>query len=235
MCNIIRYILGGKDMETIKKEPLMKNIKKTPLIVMLVMVILSFTNLFGLNISPAIIPIGVVFFFINKAIEKQPMSNSGLDIKAIGTDLKDRKIWVWLVLPIIVDAVCVTISVLFLPEYIEFETVRAGQFVAIELSIATVLQFFVFALGEEIAWRAFFQKQLSKVLPIMPVLIFSSLLFSVGHFKAGNPVVVAYGLFFTFINSILYGVIFHKTKNAWVSTIAHFTANMFEVILFTLI
>jgi membrane protease YdiL (CAAX protease family) len=65
------------------------------------------------------------------------------------------------------------------------------------------------------------------------VLLSSSLLFALGHFKAGNPVIVAYGLFFIFINSILYGVIFHKTKNAWVSGIAHFAANMFEVILFT--
>jgi membrane protease YdiL (CAAX protease family) len=222
-------------METIKKTSLPETIKKLPLIVMIIMVILSFTNLFGLNISPAIIPMGVVFFFINKAIEKQPMRDSGLDIKAIGTNLKDRKIWLWILLPIIMDAVCIVISKLFLPEYIEFETVRAGQFVAIELSLASVLQFFVFALGEEIAWRAFFQKQLSKALPIMPVLLFSSLLFSLGHFKQANPVVVAYGLFFIFINSILYGVVFHKTKNAWVSTISHFTANIFEVIVFILI
>lgn len=222
-------------METIKKVPLKENIKKLPLIVMIVMVILSFTNIFGLNISSATIFVGVAFFFINKGIEKQPMKDSGLDIRAIGTNLKDRKIWIWLVLPIIMDAICVSISYLFLPEYIEFETARAGSFVAIELSIISALQFFVFALGEEIAWRAFFQNQLCKVWSILPVLLSSSLLFALGHFKEGNPVIVAYGLFFTFINSILYGVIFHKTKNAWVSGIAHFAANMFEVMLFTLI
>jgi membrane protease YdiL (CAAX protease family) len=158
-----------------------------------------------------------------------------LDIKSVGTNLKDRKLWLWLVLPLVMDAVCVIISKLFLPEYIAFETARAGQFVAIELSIASVLQFLVFALGEEIAWRAFFQRQLGKVLPIIPVLLFSSILFTLGHYKAGNAVVVSYGLIFTFINSVLYGVIFHKTQNAWVSTIAHFTANIFEVMLFIII
>jgi uncharacterized protein len=222
-------------VETVKKMPLKENIKTIPLIAMIIMAVLSFTNLFGLNISSASIFIGVALFFINKALDKQPMKGSGLDIKAIGVNLKDRKIWFWLALPIIMDSVCIVISKLFLPEYIAFETARAGSFVAIELSIASILQFFIFALGEEIAWRAFFQKQLSKVLPIIPVLIVSSILFSLGHFKAGNPIVVAYGLFFIFINSILYGVIFHKTKNAWVSTIAHFTANIFEVIVFILI
>ncbi|QHQ63333.1 CPBP family intramembrane metalloprotease [Anaerocolumna sedimenticola] len=213
----------------------MGRMKILPLVVIILMIVLSFSNLFGLNISPWCIFIGVAFFFVNKLIEKQPMKNSGLDISAIGTNLKDRKIWIWLVSPVIMDAVCVLFSKLFIPEYIEYETSRAGAFVPIEVSISSILLFFVFALGEEIAWRAFFQNSLVKVLPILPVLIFSSLLFSLGHFTQGNTIVVIYGLFFTFINSIIYGIIFHKTKNAWVSALSHFTANIFEVILFILI
>lgn len=221
-------------MENIKISS-SKSIKKLPLFIMIIMAILSFTNLFGLNIAGASIVIGVIFFFINKAYEKESDKDSGLDIKAIGTNLGDKKIWFWIVLPIIMDAICITISKLFLPEYIEFEAMRAGAFVAVELSIASIFQFLVFALGEEIAWRAFFQKQLSKAISIIPVLLSSSLLFTLGHFKAGNPIIVAYGLLFTFINSCLYGVVFHKTKNAWVSTISHFTANIFEVFLMVVI
>lgn len=213
----------------------MKTIKILPLIVMIIMAILSFTNLFGLNISSACIFIGIAFFFINKLIDKQPMKGSGLDLKAVGTSLKDKRIWIWMVLPIIMDAICVAISKLFLPEYIQYETARAGSFVTVELSLSSILLFFVFALGEEIAWRAFFQKQLSKALPIIPALISTSILFTLGHYKTGNLVIVIYGLIFTFINSILYGVIFHKSQNAWVSTIAHYAANMFEVILFVLL
>ena len=213
----------------------MESIKKIPLIAMIIMGVLSFANLLTLNISGVAIFIGVAFFFINKALEKQPMTGSGLDIKSIGTNLRDKKIWIWIALPLVMDIVCIAISKLFLPQYIEYETLRAGSIVPIELSISSVLLFFVFALGEEIAWRAFFQNQLSKVFPIIPVLLFSSLLFSLGHFKEGDPIVVAYGLFFIFINSFLYGVVFHKTKNAWVSTISHFTANIFSVIVFVMI
>lgn len=213
----------------------MKNIKKLPLIMMILMTVLSFTNLFGLNISSMCIFIGIASFFVNKVLEKQPMKNSGLDIKAIRHNLKDRALWIWLLLPMVMDAICVLISNEFLPEYIKHETIRAGAFVSIELSVSSILLFFVFALGEEIAWRAFFQKQLNKVMPIFPVLIISSLLFTLGHFEPGNVFVVVYGLFFTFINSILYGLIFYKTQNAWISTISHFTANIFEVILFIII
>lgn len=213
----------------------MGKINKLSLVVLALMSVLSFTNLFGLNISPAVIPIGIIFFFINKAIEKQPYEGSGLDIKSIGKGFRVKRLWIWLLLPIIVDAVSFALSTRFLPEYIEFETARAGSFVAIELSAGAAFQFLVFALGEEIAWRAFFQKQLCKAIPLFPVLLVSSLLFTMGHFKSGNPVVVLFGLSFTFINSILYGVIFHKTKNAWISAIAHFAANIFEVALYVLI
>lgn len=133
------------------------------------------------------------------------------------------------------DAVCVLLSVLFLPEYIKYETLRAGSFVEIEISVKSFLMFLVFALGEEIAWRAFFQNRLSKVLPIIPTVLVTSFLFTLGHYKQGDMAIVLSGLVFTFINSVLYGVIFHKSKNAWISTASHFAANIFEVILFILI
>lgn len=214
----------------------MGSVKKISFIAIIAMAILSFTNLFNLEISSICIFIGIAFFFINRAIEKQPMKGSGLDFSSIVTNLKDRKIWFWIILPIIVNAINVTISSLFLPEYIEYETARASAFVSVELSLSSILLFFVFALGEEIAWRAFFQQQLSKVYPIIPVLIISSFLFTLGHFESGgNMGIVIYGLVFTFINSMIYGLIFHKTKNAWISTIAHYAANMFEVILYLLL
>ncbi|MGI6700941.1 MAG: CPBP family intramembrane glutamic endopeptidase [Christensenellales bacterium] len=203
--------------------------------VMAVMAIVSFTNLFGLNLSSVAIIIGIAFFFICNAIEKQPMKGSGLDFMAIGEGFRNKKIWLWLVLPLIADAICVLLAILFLPEYIEYETTRAGAFVAIEISVKSILMFFLFALGEEIAWRAFFQNRLSKRLPAFAAVLITSLLFTLGHYKRGDISIVLFGLLFTFLNSVLYGIIFHKAKNAWISTISHFTANIFEVILFIII
>lgn len=216
----------------------MDNTKRGPIlvfIVMTVMAVASFTNLFGLSLSSAAIILGLVFFFVSKILEKQPMKGSGLDFRAIGANLKDKKIWVWIALPIFMDTICVALSIWFFPGYIEYETARAGSFVPIDLSVSSVLLFFVFALGEEIAWRAFFQKRLSKILPTVPVLLITSFLFTLGHYQKGNAVIVLFGLVFTFINSVLYGVIFHKTKNAWVSAISHFAANIFGVMLFIIV
>ena len=79
----------------------MQNIKTMPLIAMIIMAFVSFSNLLGLNIAGISVLIGIPFFFINKAFEKQPSKLSGLDIKEIGTNFKDKKIWIWLALPLI--------------------------------------------------------------------------------------------------------------------------------------
>lgn len=208
----------------------MKKIKRMPLIVMIIMTIISFSNLFGLNIAGISVCIGAAFFFINKVLEKQPFKDSGFDMKAIGTNLKDAKIWIWIILPLIMDIVSIIILKLFLPESIEHILARTQNFLSYDKGILLVFQLAVLALGEEIAWRAFFQKQLSKALPIIPVLLISSVLFALGHLTQGNAVVVIYDIFFIFINSILYGIIFHKSNNAWISAISHFSANLFSVI-----
>lgn len=96
-------------------------------------------------------------------------------------------------------------------------------------AILLVFQLAFLALGEEIALRAFFQKQLSKAFPISIRPVISSVLFALGHLREGNVIIVTYDIFFIFINSILYGVIFHKSNNAWISGISHFIANLFSV------
>jgi uncharacterized protein len=207
-----------------------ENIKKISIVAMIAMAVISFTNLFGISVAGISVFLGVAFFFVNKAMEKQPFAGSGLDFKAIGTGLKEKSIWFWIAMPIIMDVVSITLSKLFLPEYIDHVLARAGNLVSFNAGIFLILQLIVLALGEEIAWRAFFQKQLQKALPIAPVLIISSILFALGHIASGNFTIVAYDVFFVFVNSILYGVIFHKTNNAWISTISHFAANLFSVI-----
>jgi membrane protease YdiL (CAAX protease family) len=207
----------------------LQNINKISIIVIIIMIVLSFSNFFGLKIAGASVIIGVIFFFINKAYEKQPFPDSGLDIKAVGTNFKHRSIWFWIVLPLIMDAISISISKLFLPEYIEHVLTRTEIFVSFDKVIIMVFQLAFLALGEEIAWRAFFQRQLNKVFPILPTLLISSVFFALGHISEGNVYIVGFDTFFVFINSILYGVIFYKTNNAWVSAISHFIANLFSV------
>ena len=211
----------------------MQNIKKISLIaiiLIILMTIVSFSNILGLKIAGLAVVVGVVFFFIHKSSEKQPFEGCGLDIGAIRKNFKDKSIWFWMALPIIMDAVAIGISKLLLPEYIDHVLARTEAFVSFDKVLILIIQLAFLALGEEIAWRAFFQKQLNKALPIIPTLLISSSLFAIGHFSQGNAVIVLYDVLFVFINSVLYGIIFHKTNNAWMSAISHFAANLFSII-----
>ena len=197
---------------------------------MIAMTVVSFANFLGFSIAGISIIIGIAFFFINRNLEKNVFGHTGLDAKAIGTSLKDKKIYFWIALPLILNVVCIMLAKLMLPEYIEHLYGRTEFIVSLDKIIFLVFQLAILAFGEEIAWRAFFQQQLSKALPIIPTLIVTSIIFAFGHIVEGNFVVVAYDIFFIFINSVLYGVIFYKTSNAWISAISHFIANLFIII-----
>ncbi len=181
----------------------MQNIRKVSLIAIILMASLSFSNLLGLKIAGLAVVVGVVFFFVDKVSEKQPFEGGGLDIGAIRKNFKDKSIWFWMALPIIMDAVAIGISKLLLPEYIDHVLARTEAFVSFDKVLILIIQLAFLALGEEIAWRAFFQKQLNKALPIIPTLLISSSLFAIGHFSQGNAVIVLYDVLFVFINSVL--------------------------------
>ncbi|OQB25461.1 MAG: CAAX amino terminal protease self- immunity [Firmicutes bacterium ADurb.Bin182] len=205
----------------------MKKISAVSIIALIAMTAVSFANLFGMPAAGIGVIIGVVFFFINKAVEKQPFSESGLDIKTVGSGLKRKAVWFWMLTPILANAACIMIAMLFIPEFIPHVISRVTSLVSFDKVSSLFVQFIVLALGEEIAWRAFFQKQLLKVMPLAPALIIAAFLFGIGHFEQGDPVIAAFDVFFVAVNGVLYGIIFHKTDNAWVSAIAHFAANVF--------
>ena len=180
---------------------------KISIVAVLVMAIISFSNFFGYPLAGLSIIIGVLFFFIKSILERNIASENTLNTRAIGEILKEKSIWFWIFLPLIMNIICFALATLFLPDFIDHIYGRTEMIVSVNMVVLLILQLAIFALGEEIAWRGFFQKQLSKWLPIIPTLILTSILFSLGHFAVGNMAVVSYDIFFIFINSVLYGIV----------------------------
>lgn len=207
----------------------MINIKKINLVAMATMTIVSFGTLSGFNIAGISIVIGIVFFFSIKALEKNSSDFDGLELKNIGRSLKNKTILMWLTLPLFMNVVSIFLATLILPEFIEHLYRRTDLVVSFDRVILLLFQLALLAVGEEIAWRAFFQNQLNKHLQIVPTIIVTSIIFAFGHMTNGNIDIIVYDIFLIFINSVLYGVIFYKTKNAWISAISHYTANLFAV------
>lgn len=212
----------------------MKKTSKSVMIPLIIMTVISLLCLLKievdgerLQLASFTLIIGIVAFFVTR--KTNDGKNEGLNHKTILNLLKNKNIIILIFMPMIMNVICLFIAKIFVPEFIEHLTVRT-DFLAFNMIPVLIVELIIAALGEEIAWRAFFQKQLSKILPFVPSLIVSSALFSICHFNQGNSIVVIYDLLFVFINAIFYGIIFKKTDNAFISTIAHFLANLFGTV-----
>lgn len=214
----------------------MKNTNKSVLVLMIIMAILSFTNLLNIKIDGELLKLagisvilGIIAFFITRKTNES--KSEGLDIKTTITSLlKDKKVIILLIMPMIMNIICIFLAKTCLPEYIEHLNSRTS-FLNISELPKLILEIAVLALGEEIAWRSFFQKQATKIMPFIPALIISSFLFAIGHFSSGSLIIVLYDLLFVFLNAIFYGLVFKKTDNGWCSFISHFLANLLGIFL----
>lgn len=198
-------------------------------IALIVMAGVSITPFLGLKVSGAAVIIGVALFFLYNRLEGIPRAESGLDFAAITKGLKVRNIWFWILLPCVMNLLTYPLSLIFAPDFLLHVAGRASGVLTMG-SVAALLPTLVFlALGEEIANRAFFQKRLAKYLPAFPAILVTSLFFAIAHISTGETGTVVFDVVFVFINSVIYGIVYHKTQNAWISTIAHVTANIFAV------
>ena len=214
----------------------MKKLNKVVIVFLIVMVLLSFANLLNIKVDGEILKlsgisviVGVIAYFVTRKANKN--KNEGLNIKTIFKDFKEHpKAIVFAILPFITCILSTVIANRFLPEFNEHVNNRASFAISEDL-IKTILLMAVLTLGEEIAWRGFFQKQTTKIIKFIPSIILTSLLFALGHYSSGSFIVVAYDLLFVFIDSSLFGVIFKETDNAWCSWIPHFLADVLALFL----
>ncbi|SOC15871.1 CAAX prenyl protease-like protein [Ureibacillus xyleni] len=209
----------------------MANVSRILLIAIVLMTLISFSNFFGINIAGLSVIIGILFYFIDRKL-----NNDSRDaLKLVGTQLKDKTIWLWIFSPLVMNVLCFVLASLFLPEFIKHTYERTQFALTADKLLLLIFQLALFALGEEIAWRGFFQRNLVKVLPIAPTVIITSILFSIGHFTFGQMTIVSFDLFFIFMNSVLYGIVFYKTNHVWMSALSHFIANLFAFIVILLL
>ena len=206
----------------------MNKLKQFPLVASILMALFSFMSLVQININGKPISlagltvvIGLIAFFITRNIENDEADRGVLNIKAVPVALRDKWTILLILLPLFMDVLCIVIARFAVPVFIEHLRART-DFLSINLLPLLILQLLLAAWGEEIAWRGFFLKQLTKVVPLVPAVIISSVLFGFAHYTMGIAAVVWYDLLFVVINTVCYSLIFHRTNNIFVSTLAFF-------------
>ncbi len=200
-------------------------------VVLIVMTLVSLTNLVGVSAAGISVGLGIGAYFYFKRFGNLAMDESDLNVRTIRDAGKKPGIWLWVFMPSIMNIMVIFLAKFILPNYIDHIVARSEGMLSVSILPMLIVQLLFFALGEEIAWRGFYQKQLQSFVPIGPAIAVTSAIFSLGHLTSGSAVIVAYDLLFVFVNSMIYGNIFRKTNHLWLSTVSHFTANLTAVII----
>ena len=210
-------------------------VNKTVVAFLIVMTVMSFANLLRIEIDGSLLKpaglavvIGVVAFFITR--KTNGSKEEGLNIKTCLSQLKNKKVIILILIPVVLDVLSVFIDKIFFPEVMEHMLERLPFEVEVTKIVPIIIELLVVPLGEEIALRAFYQKQEGKLVGFVPAIIITSFIFAMGHFSYDHPAVVIMDLAGVFIDSLFFGMIFKETDNAWCSWISHSLADIIAVI-----
>ncbi|MBI9010868.1 MAG: CPBP family intramembrane metalloprotease [Clostridiales bacterium] len=191
----------------------------------IVSLILSVPSISGMGII-----VGVVYFFWIK--KKRNLSQTEVGLSRLGLWHHIRNNWLLIIVPSFLNIVAIMLSKLILADYFDHVISRVEGVLTLDKMPVLIIQFIIFAFVEELVWRGVVQHNISKYLKPVTAIIVSSIFFAIAHAAAGPINIVTYDLFFVLLNSIVYGLIFYKTKNIYISSLSHFIANLSGVMIF---
>jgi membrane protease YdiL (CAAX protease family) len=194
----------------------------------------AFKNIFPIAVTSILAilkPAGLAIIFaipyllIERIINKTSYEEIGFKIKNTWNDLKCY--WPLIIAPTIIGIVSLFIAGMILPEFYMHILERIKPILSFNKALAIIpLQLFVLAYGEEITFRAFLQVKFCNIVSPVWAIIFTSVIFALAHYSMGSHLAIIYDLIFIFIDSVLYGFLYHKTQNVYVCLISHFLANL---------
>lgn len=170
----------------------------------------------------------IVYFLIERMARKRTRESIGFNRKNILSDLKQS--WPLVILVgVILQVIYFLLYKNIFPEVLDHVLERTDFIEVINGKLMFIL--LILALGEEITFRGLVQGRLNWLIKPVYSILLSSIIFTLMHISNGNFIVVLIDLITVFIDSMIFGIIFYKTKNIYISWIAHAAANIVAVLL----
>lgn len=204
-----------------------ENISRRVLYEVVTILTLTFVTQFlwrDYSILVAIVP--TAYLFIERYRRHRTWKDIGFNFRAIPRDLVTN----WF--PILLVSIIIQFSVFWftktwMPTFLEQVVARFP--LTIDQTLGYLPLLLVGTLWEEINYRALFQERLNWFIPAPTAIVIVSILFGIGHWVPGDPLIAASDILLVILDSLLYGIIFARSKNVFVSWIAHFLANFFAI------
>lgn len=179
------------------------------------------------NLKSIIPVIPAVYFIVERRIRKRTWSEIGFKLKGTFTDIKDN-LYLIILVGVIIPIVTILISKYFLPDFISHLTGRLPM--DVKSVIPSIITILIGTFLEEIIFRGFIQGRLSIFIKSYYAIITASILFAFMHYSSGNLSVVSFDILGIFIDSIIYGIIFNRTRNIFASWTGHLLSDVIGLI-----
>jgi membrane protease YdiL (CAAX protease family) len=176
----------------------------------------------SLKILGILVP--VAYLVVERPLRKRTWTEAGFNIKAFPRELLRNLGWVLLV-GVGSQALSVFGTHFLLPDYSAHVLARLPLNMNV-LSGATIVMLLFSTLGEELIYRALFQKHLSAFLSMSAAIGLSSLVFALMHYAPGPFSIVFVDMALVAVDSVIYGIIFARSNNVYVAWAAHFLADV---------
>ena len=207
-----------------------KVFEKRPFFEMIVIVLLMLISAFffpQLKGLFAVIPI--IYFLVERKIRKRTSEDVGFNLKKLASDF--QKVWLLILICIALQVFYFIFSKNLVPE-VYTHVLERNSFIK-TLDVQLIFSLLILAFGEEITFRGLVQKRLEWVMNPIYAILLTSFFFSLMHISSGNSLVVTIDLTMIFIDSVLFGIIFYKTNNIYMSWVAHAIGNIISALLLT--
>lgn len=196
------------------------------LVVMGLTFLLSF---WFLELKGIITLLPAIYFIIERRKRGRTWSDIGFKLKDTLTDLKSNWYLVILV-AVVTQTLTLIIGKYFLIGFVQHIQSRIPLVDPSHL-VPLFLMVTVATFGEELIFRAFFQARLSWYISAPLAILISSIVFALLHYSEGPISIVAYDIVMISIDSVIYGVVYHRTKNIFASWIPHYLADIVGITL----
>ena len=166
----------------------------------------------------------VIYFIVERFLRHRTWSEIGFKPKTFIKDLLTNW-WLVALVGFVTQLIPILIAKTILPEYLAHIQERLPLNISGSIGILAISLLFA-TLAEELVYRALFQERLAWGLGTPLALVLVALVFAGMHWAPGNAWVVFTDLAFVAIDAVIYGAIFARCKNIFVSWLAHFLADV---------
>lgn len=185
----------------------------------------------GFKVVSVFLPIA--YLLLERRLRNRPWAELGFDVRGIRASLAAN--WFLILLgALVIQAAIVLLAKAFWPAFLTHVESRIPLFDTTQPASLFGMLLFT-TLGEEMAFRSLFQERLSWFIKTPIAIVVVSLIFGLMHWSQGNLVVTSTDVALVTLDGIIFGLIFSRGRNLYVTWLTHLLADVAGVALLILL